>query len=110
MGNLTAARATSPLEGIAGISGRVVSMKTGCPSANRDKVRGRPTGSSDEEPQRREEQPDEKVLRWTGSYRRIGNEDCSEEEHALACLETCDRVGVQLSGMQDSQRGDGYVG
>jgi hypothetical protein len=32
-------------------------MKTGCPSANRDKVRGRPTGSSDEEPQRREEQP-----------------------------------------------------
>src|SRR5437773_7288079 len=41
-------------------------MKTGCPSANRDKVRGGPTGSSDEEPQRREEQPDEKVLRWTG--------------------------------------------
>jgi len=51
---------------IAGISAGVVSMKTGCPSANRDKVSGGPTGSSDEEPQRREEQPDEKVLRWTG--------------------------------------------
>jgi hypothetical protein len=36
--------------GISDLSAEVVSMKAGCPSAKRDKVRGGPTGSSDEGP------------------------------------------------------------
>jgi hypothetical protein len=61
--------------GIVGISARscIIEEKTGYPSANRDRVRGEPTGHPMRSAHRREEQPDEKGTRldWMFTASRV---------------------------------------